>query len=114
MGKDKIYTGYAVVEREILDDKIYKRGRFGVRLKDRDLEHCKKYCPKGYIVVQTYRAIGSFGLAIRWSVKYPYFGLYLRRSGIYPKYIQLWHLSIELEKQYTDEFEREIIYEKED
>ena len=112
MSKQKIYTGYAVVSRDILDDKIYKDGRFGISLKDRNLEICKEYCRKGSIVVRTYRTLFSKSLEFRWIVKYPCFG----KSGKYAttKYIQLWHLRIVADTQYTDGYEREIIYEKEE
>jgi hypothetical protein len=111
MSKKRIHTGYAIVSKTILDDETYKKGRFGISLSDRDLETCKRYCRKDQIVVRTYLAVLSKSFTIKWIVKYPCFG----KSNKYAtcKYIQLWHLRIELDTKYTDGYERDIVYEKE-
>lgn len=112
MKKERIYTGYAVVSKDILDDKAYKNGTFGISLHDRDLETCKEYCRKDTIVVKTYRRLFSKFLEFRWITKYPYFGKSHRLQN--PKYIQLWHLRIIWGVEFTDGYEREIVYKKED
>lgn len=38
--KKRIYTGYAVVSKDILDDAVYKKGRFGISLQDYSLDTC--------------------------------------------------------------------------
>lgn len=110
--KDRIYTGYAVVSRDILDDAAYKKGRFGISLHDRNLDTCKRYCRNDSIVVRTYRVVCARYLELRWIPKYPHFGKSSRLSN--PKYIQLWHLMIRWGVDYTDGYEREIVYQKED
>ena len=108
--KEKIYTGYAVVSRDILDDKVFKKGLFGISLHNVDLETAKRYCHNGSIVARTYRVPLARNLKFRWMCKYPQFEFRVRYS---PAYIQLWHFRIEWGTDYTDGYEREIIYEKE-
>lgn len=112
MKKEKIYTGYAVVSRDILDDAVYKKGRFGISLHDRYLDTCKRDCRNDSIVVRTYRVVCARYLELRWIQKYPHFGKSSRLSN--PRYIRLWHLQIGWGVDYTDGYEREIIYQKED
>lgn len=111
MKKERIYTGYAIVSRDILDDKVYKNGRYGISLHDQNLETCKRYCRKDTIIVRTYRVVRARFLTFQWIKKYPYFGKSNRLQN--PRFIQLWHLRIEWGKSFTDGYEREIIYQKE-
>lgn len=64
--KERIYTGYAVVSRDILDDAVYKKGRFGISLHDRNLETCKRYCRRDSVIVRTYRVVCARYLELRW------------------------------------------------
>lgn len=110
--KERIYTGYAVVSKDILDDAVYKKGRFGISLHDRSLETCKRYCHHGSIVVKTYRDVCARYFELRWITKYPHFGKSHRLSN--PRYIQLWHLQFMWGVDYTDGYEREIVYQNQE
>ena len=112
MSKQKIYTGYAIVTKDILDDKVYKSGHFGISLDGKDLETCKQYCRKDQIVVRTYQTVLSKGFSIRWVKKYPCFAKSYRYSS--PRYIQLWHLIIEWETRHTNGYERQAVYKPEE
>lgn len=112
MSKKRVYTGYAIVSKDILDDTVYKRGHFGISLDGRDLETCKRYCRKDQIVVRTYQTVLSKGFSIRWIFKYPRFAKSHRLSS--PRYIQLWHLIIEWETRHTNGYERQAVYQIED
>lgn len=112
MSKQRIYTGYAIVTKDILDDKIYKSGHFGISLNDTDLETCKRYCMKDKIVVRTYQTVLSKGFSIRWVKKYPCFAKSHRHSN--PRYLQLWHLRLEWDTRYTSGYERQAVYQPED
>lgn len=111
MSKKRIYTGYAIVSKTILDDETYKKGRFGIGLSDIDFETCKRYCRNDQIVVRTYQQVLSKSFTIKWIVKYPRFEISDKYATC--KYIQLWHLRIELSTKYTNGYERDIVYEKE-
>lgn len=110
--KERIYTGYAVVSKDILDDAFYKKGKFGISLDGMDLETCKRYCYGDRIVVKTYRDVCARYIELRWKNKYPHFGKSHPHSN--PRYIQLWHLQIRWGVDYTNGYEREIVYQKED
>lgn len=112
MKKEKVYTGYAIVSRDILDDEMYKKGRFGISLHDRNLDTCKRYCRGDQMVVKTYRVLLARFLELRWITKYPRFEKSHRLQS--PRYIQLWHLRISWGKDYTDGYERDIVFQKED
>lgn len=109
MSKKRIYTGYAVVSKDILDDEVYKKGRFGISFSEHSLEDCKRYCHKGYVVVRTYQTVLSRGIAIRWVYKYPRF----ERSSKYSseRYIQIWHIRVEMSVRYACGYEREVVFE---
>ena len=109
MSKERRYTGYAIVTKDIMDDKVYKRGAFGISLDGKDLETCKRYCHEGYIVVRTYQDVLSRDFGIRWIRKYPHFSKSHRHS--YPRYIQLGHLKIEWDTKYTNGYERQAVYQ---
>ena len=111
MKNKRFYTGYAVVSKDILDNKKYKKGAFGVSLTDRNFETCKKYCRIDQVVVQTYRIVLSKSITFKWIRKYPCFSKSRRRWN--PHYIQLLWLRIEWETIHTNEYERTVIYEKE-
>lgn len=111
MAKNRYYTGYAIVSESILDDKVYKRGGFGISLSERDLEDCKRYCHKGSIVVKTYRDILARYIKIKWVRKYPMF--YRSRRCENPHYIQFGHLRFEWGIDYTAGYEREAVYRPE-
>ena len=100
MSKPRTYTGYAIVTKNIMDDKVYKKGAFGISLSGRDLDTCKKYCRKDQIVVRTYREILSRGFGIRWIRKYPCFSKSHKFSS--PRYIQLGHLMLEWGAEHKD------------
>ena len=68
--KERIYTGYAVVSRDILDDKVFKNGHFGISLHNVDLETAKRYCHNGSIVVRTYRVPLARNLKFRWMERF--------------------------------------------
>ena len=109
MKKKKRYTGYAVVTKDILDDRVYKNGHFGISLSGRDFDTCKRYCHNGDIVVQTYQDVLCRFIKVKWVRKYPEF----RRSKKceYPKYLQLWNLRFEWGTDYTNDYERVAVYE---
>lgn len=109
MSKERKYTGYAIVTKDIMDDKVYKRGAFGISFDGRDLDTCKKYCHEGHIVVRTYEGVLSRDFRLRWITKYPHFSKSHRHC--IPHYIQLWHLKIEWGTEYTNEYERQIVYQ---
>ena len=111
MNKERIYTGYAIVSKDIMDDAVYKKGAFGISLCDRDLETCKRYCRKDQMVVRTYQDVLSRDFRLRWFGKYPHFAK-TRRHCI-PHYIQLWHLRIEWGTEYTYGYERRAVYQPE-
>lgn len=110
MTKERVYTGYAVVTKDILDDKVYKNGAFGISFTDRSLETCKRWCNGNHIVVRTYRTVIARSISFRWVSKYPCFKI-PKRHWI-PCILQLGFLQIVFEKSYGDEYEREIVYEK--
>lgn len=112
MAKEKIYTGYAVVTKDILDDKVFKRGGFGISFDHHDLEKCKRYCYAAHIVVRTFRKVLARSITFKWVYRYPRF--YVSSRHCQPWYIQLWWLCIELETQYTNGYDREIVYERKD
>lgn len=60
--RKKIYTGYAVVSRDILDDTVYKKGRFGISLHDRTLDTCNG--PMHTIYTQITQSNNSFSAII--------------------------------------------------
>lgn len=107
--KDKHYTGYAIVSKDILDDKVYKSGHFGISLSGRDFDTCKRYCRGGSIVVKTYRVVLYRFIKIKWIKKYPVFRY--SRKYEYPKFFQLGHLCFEWGTNHTDEYEREAVYD---
>lgn len=109
---DRFYTGYAIVTRDILDDTVYKKGAFGISFSRGDLETCKRYCYGGHIVVRTYREVLAWFIRFKWVKKYPVWEKSHRYC--YPKYIQLGHFRIEWGKDYTDGYERKIVYQKQD
>ena len=109
MKREKHYTGYAVVSKDILDDKVYKSGHFGISLSNRDFETCKRYCHNDSIVVRTYQAVFCRFVKIKWVRKYPEFSH--SRRLCYPKYLQLWHLRIEWGTDYRDDYERKAVYD---
>lgn len=107
--KERIYTGYAVVSKDILDDAVYKKGRFVISLHDRCLETCKRYCRNDSIVVRTYQTVFCRFIKFKWVRKYPEFRHHSSRLDN-PKYLQLWHLRIEWGTDYTDDYERKAVY----
>jgi hypothetical protein len=111
MSKERIYTGYAIVSKDIMDDNVYRKGAFGISLDGRDLETCKRYCHEGQIVVRTYQDVLSRDFKIRWIRKYPIFSKSHRHS--YPRYIQLGHLKFEWSTEYTNGYERKAVYQPE-
>jgi len=110
MAKEKKYTGYAIVSKDIFDDKVFKRGDFGICLTDRSLETCKDYCNRGYVVVRTYRALLGKSFSVKWT-NYSLWDVY-RIEGL--KCLQLGHLRFECETLYYDRYERVAVYDPED
>lgn len=108
----KFYTGYAIVSRDILDDEAYKKGTFGISFSGGDLETCARYCHGDRIVVRTYREVFAWFVRFKWVKKYPLWEKSRKHS--YPKFVQLGHFRIEWGKDYTDAYEREIVYQKQD
>lgn len=108
---EKRFTGYAVVSKDIFDDKVFKSGAFGIAYTDHDLKTCMRYCHGGSVVVPTYRGVLGKSLTIKWIRKYPRFEKSRRYS--YPKYLQIVHLLFEWETIYTDEYERVAVYDPE-
>ena len=108
MAKEKVYTGYAVVTKDILDDKVFKRGSFGISFDGRDFDTCKRYCHGDRIVVRTFRKVLAKSITFKWVFRYPHFEKSHRHS--YPCYIQLWWLRIEWDTIHTNGYEREAVY----
>ena len=109
MKREKHYTGFAVVSKDILDDKVYKSGHFGISLSNRDFETCKRYCRDDSIVVRTYQAVFCRFIKIKWVRKYPEFRHSRRLEN--PKYLQLWHLRFEWGTDYKYDSERTSVYD---
>ena len=108
MAKEKVFTGYAVVTNDIVDDKVFKRGSFGISFDGRDLETCKRYCHGNHIVVRTFRKVIAKSITFKWNYDYPRFEISRRHS--YPCYIQLWWLRIEFDTIHANGYERTAIY----
>lgn len=108
--KNRIYTGYAVVTSDILDDKKFKKGVFGITFKNADFEKCKRYCYRDGIIVRTYRRAFSYDILIRWIRKYPQFRISDKYAS--EKYIQIGHLKISCCTTYRDDYERVALYQE--
>lgn len=110
--KKRIYTGYAIVTRDILDDEVYKEGRFGISMRYHEMESLKPYCRGDRIIVRTYRVVIARFVNFRWIIKYPHFVWPRRYQN--PTTLQIWHLRIDWGVDYGDGYEREVVYQKED
>lgn len=109
MSKEKMYSGFAVVTKDILDDDAFKKGRFGIAFSDYNLEKCKSYCYGDRIIVHTYRVVHSRYIRVQWIKKYPR----IEFPSKYSKLLRLGHLQIDWGTNHMDAYERIPVYQKE-
>lgn len=69
--KQKAISGYQVRSADMT----------GISFEHRDLETCKRYCRKGYVIVSTYRKKGAFRISLTLGKRY--------RWWYYSKYSKL-------------------------
>ena len=106
--KEKEYTGYAVVSKEVLNDRSYKAGKFTVYYQSYNLEACKNHCEYNGIIVRTYKVLYARYLQFHFYTKHAC-AVKNFHSSYWPG-IDLGFVRIDWGNSYVDGFERKIIY----
>lgn len=93
--KKKIYTGFAVVTEDFS----------ATSFSDYNLETCKKYCRKGYVIIRTYRKKVGYAFRISFRKCYKPFEFRLRFREF-----NLLYIHISWDAICFDEWEKEVIW----
>ncbi len=92
----KIYTGYAVVTKDFS----------ATSFSDYNLDTCKRYCRKEYVIIRTYRKKLGYEFRLCWMKWYKPFSFRFR----WREANLLWfHINWSI--IYTDEWEKEVVWD---